>query len=271
MNVSQCQESEAVTIHDVRIDIQRSPVPHLLTSNNPPTPSEACAIKDFLSDARRTRGAIEAEIERNDEALNHLRAKQDALQISIHQHESLLSPIRRVPQDILRQIFYLCLPIPSKISSFDNTIAPLLLTRVCKPWTQCAIASQQLWANFTITSGSAPPGSLARTWISHANSIPLFPQIIFTGTSIEARRAWPAVAQAIQYCDRWETLSVTAPENMLHRFKSIRGRLHQLKVLSITLPPGYRYNHKTDVFDSAPQLHKVVINNLHLQQVPQLP
>ncbi|KZP09405.1 hypothetical protein FIBSPDRAFT_839391, partial [Athelia psychrophila] len=146
MGILQCEKCGADATYDIQIDIQRSPVPHLLQSYDAPNAGEALCISGLLDNARHTLSAVDAEIEKISAAWSYLREKRDALQNSIHRHHSLLAPIRRLPEDVLRHIFFLCLPRLYMNSSFDNNlVAPLLLTQVCEPWKQCAIASQRLW------------------------------------------------------------------------------------------------------------------------------
>ncbi|KZP12273.1 hypothetical protein FIBSPDRAFT_755204, partial [Athelia psychrophila] len=145
MGILQCQKCGADATYDIQIDIQRSPVPHLLQSYDAPNAGEVLCISGLLDNARHTLSAVDAEIQKISAAWSYLREKRDALQNSIHRHESLLAPIRRLPEDVLRHIFYLSLPGSLEQSSFDNILAPLLLTQVCEPWKQCAISSQRLW------------------------------------------------------------------------------------------------------------------------------
>ncbi|KZP13306.1 hypothetical protein FIBSPDRAFT_753632, partial [Athelia psychrophila] len=130
----------------MQIDIQRSPVPHLLQSYDAPNAGEVLSISRLLSNALRTLRAVDAEIKKISAASSYLREKRDALRNTIRRHDPLLAPIRRLPEDVLRHIFYHSLPGSHEQSSFDNVlVAPLLLTQVCKAWKQCAISSQRLW------------------------------------------------------------------------------------------------------------------------------
>ncbi|KZP13312.1 hypothetical protein FIBSPDRAFT_835303, partial [Athelia psychrophila] len=146
MGILQCEKCGADATYDIQIDIQRSPVQHLLQSYDAPNAGEVLFIRGLLATARRTLSAVDAEIQKISAAWSYLREKRDTLQNSIQRHDSLLAPIRRLPEDVLRHIFYLSLPGSHKQSSFDNIlVAPLLLTQVCEPWKQCAISSQRLW------------------------------------------------------------------------------------------------------------------------------
>ncbi|KZP12274.1 hypothetical protein FIBSPDRAFT_799152, partial [Athelia psychrophila] len=120
-----------------------------------------------------------------------------------------------------------------------------------------------------IKSGTAPQMSLVKTWLSHAKSIPLSPHLLLSFTNAEARRAWPAIAEAIQYCDRWDNLTVLSPLGTLRRFGSVRGRLHSLHRLSITLLPGPGSdNHQIiDAFEFAPRLRKLELSDVSPKQL----
>ncbi|KAH6895020.1 hypothetical protein BKA70DRAFT_1319264 [Coprinopsis sp. MPI-PUGE-AT-0042] len=64
-------------------------------------------------------------------------------------HRILLSPIRRVPADILTTIFLLCID-PTNKSNMTAEGSPLLFTRVCHQWRELAIGTPSLWASISI-------------------------------------------------------------------------------------------------------------------------
>ncbi|KAG2355916.1 hypothetical protein BDR07DRAFT_1340357 [Suillus spraguei] len=72
---------------------------------------------------------------------------------SINLHKRLISPLWRLPTEVLSQIFYHCLPqfsdlnelqLPSKLS------APMLLTRVCRLWREVAVGMPNLWCMLSV-------------------------------------------------------------------------------------------------------------------------
>ncbi|KZP28110.1 hypothetical protein FIBSPDRAFT_948006 [Athelia psychrophila] len=185
-----------------------------------------------------------------------------------------LSPISRLPEELKSYIFYLCQPHDEdevcarclligfrqcSNHNFDDMHVPLLLTQVSKEWRSIALYSQRLWSHFTICSDLTPPTpSMMRTWLSRAKSSPLHPNLHLIGTSAQTRRVWPAVAEMVLYCDRWETLFVAARGlGLLRRFKSVKNRLHTLKVLQIIIPFGNNFHQLVDAFEVAPRLREV--------------
>jgi hypothetical protein len=85
---------------------------------------------------------IEADIELLKEKRNHI-------QNSIDTCNAILSPVRRLPIDILREIFYHCLPT-DRNPIMSATEAPMLLTRVSSLWRFIAFSSPRIWAKLHI-------------------------------------------------------------------------------------------------------------------------
>ncbi|KDR83117.1 hypothetical protein GALMADRAFT_870860 [Galerina marginata CBS 339.88] len=91
----------------------------------------------------------EAEISRLAKALEDLEDECDALQQLIRKYKPLLSPIRRLPTDIIHEIFYRCLPT-HRNAIMSITEAPLLLTRICQSWRSIALSSHRIWSKLHI-------------------------------------------------------------------------------------------------------------------------
>ncbi|KAH6912055.1 hypothetical protein BKA70DRAFT_1266415 [Coprinopsis sp. MPI-PUGE-AT-0042] len=65
-------------------------------------------------------------------------------------YELLISPTRRIPEDILQEIFFHCLP--EKLNECQPSVdkAPLLLCLVCSRWRSVAISTAGLWKSIFI-------------------------------------------------------------------------------------------------------------------------
>jgi hypothetical protein len=82
------------------------------------------------------------------------------LNVEIENHRSLLSPIHRVPSEILQEIFTACLPAAhNPVLSGDQP--PLLLTRVCQKWRDIMFSTPHLWSAIHILITSLPVGRRA--------------------------------------------------------------------------------------------------------------
>ena len=120
-------------------------IPHFanLSENNEPLSdailqevSELCAI------ARNDLLQIDAEIQQ-------LQEKRAVIQKSIDSYITILSSIRRLPTDILREIFSHCLD-STRNHIMSAAEAPMLLTHVCSLWRSVALTSPDMWAKLHI-------------------------------------------------------------------------------------------------------------------------
>ncbi|KAK1235057.1 hypothetical protein PQX77_001722 [Marasmius sp. AFHP31] len=81
--------------------------------------------------------------------MSKLDAECEQIRSYIHDHTALLSPFRRVPEDVCREIFMHCLPSIDFISPSTGH-APLLLTTVCRQWRAIAVSMPKLWSSIRV-------------------------------------------------------------------------------------------------------------------------
>ncbi|KAF9042204.1 hypothetical protein BJ165DRAFT_1405904 [Panaeolus papilionaceus] len=81
--------------------------------------------------------------------IGSMRRRRSALEEMVTVCDSVLAPIRHIPDDILEEIFYHCLPITRNARPFISEW-PLLLTVVCKKWRAIAKSAPRLWATLHI-------------------------------------------------------------------------------------------------------------------------
>ncbi|KAJ7752379.1 hypothetical protein B0H16DRAFT_1257575, partial [Mycena metata] len=72
--------------------------------------------------------------------------QRDELMEYINLHTALISPVQRLPQDILQEIFLACLPT-DRNTVMSVSEAPLLLGRICSGWRDIVLATPALWAS----------------------------------------------------------------------------------------------------------------------------
>ncbi|KAF7302285.1 hypothetical protein MIND_00795800 [Mycena indigotica] len=115
--------------------------------------------------------ADEAELEHElDAVLSFVRDLQDLLGRRKNNNyvlASFLSPIRRLPVEIMAEIFEQCVRVDSaKLDYFstNSQVAPLLLLNVCSWWRKICLGSPRLWTNLTFRANeyrdSFDPGNL---------------------------------------------------------------------------------------------------------------
>ncbi|KIM76273.1 hypothetical protein PILCRDRAFT_52577, partial [Piloderma croceum F 1598] len=121
-----------------------TPVPNLLGGNYVVSESRAQMICDMISAVQADISRLDGKITRLQAVLDGLTNKRDALQTYTHSHTALVAPIRRLPPEVLLEIF-LHYNNENNISDFQLNTAPLLLGSMCSRWRAIALSTPRLW------------------------------------------------------------------------------------------------------------------------------
>ncbi|KAK6977588.1 hypothetical protein R3P38DRAFT_3295170 [Favolaschia claudopus] len=119
-----------------------SPFKSHINTNYIPTDPEISQIRGHLV-------PHEAELVRLDALIQDLCAQRDRVKDYVESHKALISHPRRLPQDIVEEIFLACLPTAHN-AVMSVTEPPLLLGRICGRWRSIAFALPRLWASLHI-------------------------------------------------------------------------------------------------------------------------
>ncbi|KAJ7319303.1 hypothetical protein DFH08DRAFT_713752, partial [Mycena albidolilacea] len=114
-----------------------APVAHLLL-NVPPNSIEAGITTSYI-------GELESQIALLDKAPASLQIRRADLVQSVKTHKAILSPIRRLPPEILGEVFSLILETTFHFDLISEH-APWLFTRICQRWSAVALATPALWS-----------------------------------------------------------------------------------------------------------------------------
>ena len=129
--------------------IDSFPFSSYLDSNYIPSDEEVVEIKNFLIQPREQLEQMRTEIARLHAELSSVKSTYDSLYHQFNSCASLITLPRRVPDDVLEEIFYQSLPT-DRNALLDNKAAPLIFTRICRQWRQVAFASPRLWSTIHI-------------------------------------------------------------------------------------------------------------------------
>ncbi|KAJ7158553.1 hypothetical protein C8R46DRAFT_1354515 [Mycena filopes] len=191
---------------------QRTEAQKLLESNSAPSDTEARAIREIIISKETQMGELEGEVavaRANLDSLIERRARvvesesesasSDALDKfdadiegarsvlkgllteredtheTLEAHRALLSPIRRIPPEVLGEIFFHCLPRDTFVQP-SATRAPLLLTQISSNWRSVALATPALWTSLAINlsiRSCLPNLALIQAWLARSGSRPL--------------------------------------------------------------------------------------------------
>ncbi|KAF7324828.1 F-box domain-containing protein [Mycena kentingensis (nom. inval.)] len=206
-----------------------------LRTNYCPTEQEIPLLTNLLSEPCVRLSHIDAKIAQLQAAIDVLLQERAEIASFVAEHQALLSPVRRLPRDILEAIFLTCLPTNRNAAMVANE-APLLLTRICSAWRSVALSSPRLWARFHVQVPFRTQSDVDREsaqaifqwrltttklWLERAHSVPLTISLYCdTNFDLMDRKlpeSWPEypfLATLLNVASRWEDITLNLPEKM---------------------------------------------------------
>ncbi|KAF5334296.1 hypothetical protein D9611_014159 [Ephemerocybe angulata] len=129
----------------------------ILWSNDVPIPIEATSIR--------------SEVETITSRISVLRAELEGLENRLRQHHAALSPVRRVPPEIIAQIFSILVVGVLDSGGRDGLLD---LGLVCKSWRRAALSSHRLWAGVSVDRHQCNETSYGKivTWLNRSGDLP---------------------------------------------------------------------------------------------------
>ncbi|KAH6914828.1 hypothetical protein BKA70DRAFT_1396209 [Coprinopsis sp. MPI-PUGE-AT-0042] len=126
-----------------------TPFQDRLGTNYAPTEKEIPEIQRLVREVESTKAQLTAE-------MDALKARVDACSSFVSAHLALLSPVHRIPSDILINIFLLCIPPMWSEKVATPLEAPLLLTQVCREWCDLVRKTPSFWSKLHISIPQYP-------------------------------------------------------------------------------------------------------------------
>ncbi|CAA7266163.1 unnamed protein product [Cyclocybe aegerita] len=242
-------------------------VEEFLLNNSPPPDYLLPTVNDLLKASRSQLSIIQGEMDALAKLLGAVRQRFEATQQSINKYETILSPIRRVPADVLGEIFAHCLPT-HRNPLFLSSEAPILPSHVCRSWRAMALSTPSLWARFhvslpgvaselesesadTLLSGTSHTNNFlalyqqimerrsnaVKEWLTRSGASPLslsiFAQTTYRDflTEITSRSAELVLDAIASCCERWKGIEFTMP---LALYQKLEAKLNFRKPPCLT-------------------------------------
>ncbi|KAJ6580756.1 hypothetical protein B0H19DRAFT_982308, partial [Mycena capillaripes] len=125
----------------------------LLNTNEAPEDAEIPFIQSVIWNTDSPLAHLDAEILKLQEKLMQLEEERTSLSGYIARNKAILSPIRRIPPEVLGEVFSWTLPsITDALSRgrFDMEASPWVLTQICSRWRAISLSTSSLWSCITI-------------------------------------------------------------------------------------------------------------------------
>ncbi|KAJ6480712.1 hypothetical protein C8R47DRAFT_1218566 [Mycena vitilis] len=209
------------------------------------------------------------------------RRRTELLQ-SMEAHKAVLSPIRRIPPEILGEIFSFIVHATFHFNDINRVTlpvsrhAPWLLTRVCRHWAAVALETPALWSMvFLYLASLGEHGAVPMTelCLQRSRSMPLNVKFFCEGR-LESHAVLNAAMSA---SNRWQHAYISILFPLAFQLRSIRGRLSALTTLNISIDlaaAGMAVDENDSIwsmFADAPQLTSLVTHSWDLDSFLRVP
>ncbi|KAJ7926307.1 hypothetical protein B0H13DRAFT_2653879 [Mycena leptocephala] len=149
-----------------------TPYNDYLHTNFVPSEDECRRIYDLVNPRKEELLETIDEIARLQVSLDRMVRKRDSLQGFVDSHLALVSGARRLPHDILGEIFTTSLP-ENDYAPMDSAESPLLISHICSGWRRLALSMPLLWASLRIEYSSSAMKEGVKSWLARSGTLPL--------------------------------------------------------------------------------------------------
>jgi len=136
-------------LYDLKTRMEEPPFARLLQTNDVPSQDVVREVTDFRARARQDLADVDAELQRLGNLRDQAQRQRTQIVEDVDTYSIILSPIRRIPDDILHEIFSHCLPT-NRNPVMSTSEAPLIHTQICRSWRSVALSCPRIWARVHI-------------------------------------------------------------------------------------------------------------------------
>lgn len=244
-----------------------SPIPkHLLETNDPPLESEEMLLRQIIEEAdfQKDISQLDDGIARAELMLIAMKRRRSEIQASALAAKGVVSPIRRVPKEIIIEIVLYALHHDSG-TTLNVKQGPWVYSQVCRLWREEILSRRGIWSNINIEMPKEEKGcrhwpTVFDTLIERADLGPTSSSLtIRIKLQSEAVVAKELLQVALSTCTYWREAALVLPRSFLPRLKKLKGRIPQLQSIDISHTSHGLIDSKclVGVFQDAPELHRV--------------
>ncbi|SJL02178.1 uncharacterized protein ARMOST_05504 [Armillaria ostoyae] len=268
----------------------------IINSNDPPLPAESDAIRGLIAEQTHRVSALQtqvahlesyrqdllAQVSTVDDKISALERERERVSQAIREKKRLLSPVRRLPPEVLSLIFLETIVFPIKRTPsasesewWDIELAesPMWsIEQVCRQWRMVSVSFPELWSyiNITITDDNFKEDGYAYVrCLTHQFSRSRLCPLSLSITDISNQSSFdklppPLVTLLLSVASRVRELHLLLSAAIFSTVPAVRlalPSLTKLCLLSTDAEEISRYNN-LNLFDSAPNLHAVEAMNI---------
>lgn len=250
--------------------------------NLPPGDCDAAQFRATRELAERNLAAIKALVERMRKSLYKMQEEEWDMATIAALHKRALSPLRRLPNELLREIFLFA--VVDNPASLDARIGPWPISQVCGSWRSIVLSTPRLWSSILIhcplKKVANSPWSQFDTEITYRDakfipksSIPIL-KTILTRSSVTLldivfditipsmmSQAALLIPSLTKVCRRWRSIHLKALHGLVKYFDQAKSNVDFLEELMIDVR-CFSASDEARLFETflrAPKLRKVCL------------
>jgi len=230
---------------------------------------EAEHVRKLLYQEERTLGTLNESILETTNTLLALSGTHASVQARIHSYRRCLffSTPKRLPPEIVQEIFRHCMAFNYPDETPSSSTAPLLLTQICSAWRKIALSTPDLWKNVVLefigVSAVENVQELAKLWIERCGSLP-YAIKISSHLPQGFQMSNPLHDLLHHKPTSISALDLELPAEYLQHFNDLPLETQFENLESISVIPmepesdiPSSWYHTTPIFESAPKLKKI--------------
>jgi hypothetical protein len=266
-----------------RLKIPEPPVPHLLLSNEAPSDTEITLVRLAIQQAAEESLKLRAELFLRIAAGNRnlvwetlTRHKIACFSVFIEQQEGIVSPLRRLPPEILQHIFLFVVPTCTNIPRSWNLAidVPWVLGQVSRLWRRSSLSYPPLWCCFPklelrmTKSRTVMQLEMVEELLKRSGIAPL---TIYVNSLPESYhlQSHPTLDLLTKSSERWVVAAFGLSVKLSRSLEIVKGRLPLLEKLFVHDHVEYGIRSLPfDTFKTAPKLRAVNTSAIHHMELP---
>jgi hypothetical protein len=231
-----------------------------------PSDVETRQIRGLISLDEQEALRIDGEIAAAQAIIHQLRHQCEEVDTTLAIRRASISPLRRLPPEILGYIFFLTVP-PIRYLRPNSCASPLILREICKAWKAIAESTSNLWSSinldFSHNEVDAQLSDGAQGWLLRSSRHLIDIQIIFPRYSLAADQA-PNLDQFFEmlmpFVIRWRYVSLRMSLDMMQRLLGCHAPpLPMLHSLELCLSSDAVNVPTVSLANSATALHHIIL------------